>query len=661
MKLKCPVCESVIRFDNTDTKIKCQLCESVFKKDKILAIYQSRALLKSTPETQKPSPTEPGNAPARKKAKVENAVISDSKKSATTKIGLLASPVNSDTDISEITSATVVHKAKKTKRTLYLILGFCLASLLLTIAIIWVIQSNSTTTATNEAVGSNELAGDSQADFDNASVSPQNHRKAIPTAAKKTPVSPPVRKPFAVLDLQTGAKQPFTKPTNLFKAKKALDRCWFNVKPYLLELYADTSTGGKTATGIIVDSRGWVATSYNAFKGATEIHVRRAVDKNQTDDQRVVDKVRGVVAAMPKHDLVLLSINRRLIDTFEDLPISSEDKNLVASQYTIQAQPPSKLYPYQIEETQIRQTATNSQLESSIAKRLEFREFDPQVRWLIHENLAPLKIGAPLLSDLGDVLAMNTAAFDAMTKKTVALPAKYIVELKNGAADEVLSLPFGGNAAAPNSFANAPVSTPVVAVDADNRTLSEDLNRLGEQCQSFSWWPETDTEKNEFRQFIELLVQAKEKVDDANGSDDEIETLTEQIEKWRQQLANNLGGNRSPTSVAQNNFNQEFANISEPGKPFAAFVFISHAAINLEQIALGNSSQPAAAVGLEFKGLSKKMIANIDPSWPPMPVDSPWLIIGKEIPGVVKLKDPNGFQETLREGEIHFVLDSNAP
>ena len=507
MKLKCPVCDSVIRFDKTDTKIRCQLCESVFKKDKILAIYKSKSLIRSSKEIQRtvagPSQDTPAdraapsdqNAPSTKAALTHKKVFTENINVGTGD-STKESSDSSSAEINEITSATVIQKAKRTKKNLYVILSFCLIAIVLVVAIIWAVQRNQTQPAmasnADESVATETSEGNERVDSEADREPTNNSSDAVSTRAGEIPLPPPPREPFAELDSPAKGSNSFSKPTNLFKAKKMMDNGWFNLKPYLLELYADTPTGRKTATGMIVDSRGWVVTSYNAFKGASEIHLRRAVDVDRSDSKRVRDKVRGFIAVVPEHDLALLAINRRLIDTFEDLPLSNDENKLVASQYVIQAQPPSKLYPYAVEETQIRQTALISDLDSSISKRLEFRDFDPQIRWLGHENRAPMKIGAPLLDDNGDVLAMNTAAFDTTTKQTIALPAKYINDLKKFAVDKILPLPFGGNVAQQN---DVPISTPVVAIDADSRSLSENLNRLGEQCQAFSWWAETDDER----------------------------------------------------------------------------------------------------------------------------------------------------------------------
>ena len=573
-----------------------------------------------------------------------------------------------ETQINKITSSTIRHKNKSDKKKINLTLAFAVVALILSVITVLVVQSTMPSANTQKNTGANNNS-DAVVDEPQGNLIDELGDKKDTSSTEESKNLP--RVPFANLDDEKNTPSATDKPTNQFVGKKELDRCWRSIKPYLVELYAETPTGSTTATGIIIDSRGWVATSYNAFKGATEISLRLAVEKTQISNDRTDDKVRGVIAVKPEHDLLLLAINRSLINTIEDASFSDE-KRFVVSQYAVQCQPPSSLYPYSCEETKIVHAAKTQDLNPDIAKRMEFRSMDPDVRWVGHKNQSPLKIGAPLLDSLGNVVAMNTAAYSKTDELTIAVPAKHISDLKESARDKILPLPVGQVASVDDEPQTIPEKTqsvaPVVKLDANSRELSEALNRIGEQCQVFQWWPTSESENTSFRQFLTVLVQAKEMVDQFDDADEESETLRQQMEQWQEEMSSNLGPKRSPSTQAQSDFNRKFAANPSNEQPFAAYVFVSHPALLFNPQALGKSDRALDIVGFEIRGLpdAPKILANVQPDWPGMPIDSPWLIIGTRSSGFMEAvsQSQDGTtqrNEPLRIGNIDFAFPSNAP
>lgn len=127
-------------------------------------------------------------------------------------------------------------------------------------------------------------------------------------------------------------------------AQKQVDDCWKLTQPHLLSLLIQGPGGTRQATGTIVDSRGWVVTSYQAVKDAWRIEVTSAA-KSLVDsygNQPLNDLARGFIATDPENDLALLAVNRRFVVSFADVEIS-KNSQIVAGEHLLQCGPPSTL------------------------------------------------------------------------------------------------------------------------------------------------------------------------------------------------------------------------------------------------------------------------------------------------------------------------------
>ena len=192
------------------------------------------------------------------------------------------------------------------------------------------------------------------------------------------------------------------------------------------------------------------------------------------------------------------------------------------------------------------------------------------------------------------------------------------------------------------------------ALDGNDKTVSENLEMFGEQCDAFGWWPEEEKDVDSIRQFVRFLVDASHQ---AKSDQDEI--LEAKVQHWTNKVAENLGTNESIDTERQVEFNRRFARGARPEQPFIGFVFVSHAAISLQKIAL-DGTDPREAVGFELKGASDKFIANVKPEWPAMPTDSPWLVIGTKIPdGSIRLISTSGSEQLFDMAKVDYVFVAN--
>ncbi len=147
---------------------------------------------------------------------------------------------------------------------------------------------------------------------------------------------------------------PIPQPPSKIIRSGRLDDCWMRVRPFIVKLTAQTPLGPKSLTGTIIDSRGWVATSYRAIQGAGEIEVSQSpkTSDDLNSSSLLTDKVRGIIATDFEHDLAILSVNRRFVVSFSDLPMIEQD-HLVISEYLVQCVAPTGQYPWSATECRI--------------------------------------------------------------------------------------------------------------------------------------------------------------------------------------------------------------------------------------------------------------------------------------------------------------------
>ncbi len=477
--------------------------------------------------------------------------------------------------------------------------------------------------------------------------------------------------PFQSLDSNNDT---FRKPGNSIKTAKLLNDCWFKVRPFLVEIQAETPLGSQFATGTIVDSRGWILTSYRAVAGAKQIDIRQARKSipDETGTEPLVDQVRGFIAADLEHDLVLLSINPRFVVAFNDLPIADVDK-LVGSQYLIQCMPPTESYPWSMVESRIVRRIQLAEMDSHAAEKMVRLGFhDENLRWIQHQQLSPLRIGAPLFNDQSQLVAMNTSGVDEIKQDILAVPATFILELKQLGRTELQPLPVPQFDIDSKTLSNEQQETdaivdessemPVAHSGSSLRELSETINRLGSDCQLFGWWPTTVSETKILGEFAVVLVAAQHQIVAVND-DPDVETLRLQVTDWTGKMTESLSAGTARGRDAHFEFNRRLATnpmLSLAGnRMFIGFAFVEFSAMESPKMAIDQGGEQDSIV-FEFNGSERRVISNLSSNWPPLPPDSHWLIIGERLEGEVRLNSPDKQATLLQKTKVHFVLQAKA-
>ena len=303
--------------------------------------------------------------------------------------------------------------------------------------------------------------------------------------------------------------------------------------PYMVRLDIKTPRGERKATGFIIDSRGWVATSYEAIKDAVEVNVTLASRDFDTGKawRETSDRARGFIATDPPRDLAIISINRDLVLNFTDLKIDG-GKLVVAGNRLILARTPTSGRRLWLKETRINDRQKFTELDQQVSSQLDDDpNRDTFERWLEHSDPVEDEFrGAPILDADGQVVAINSSLeSEGQQPWGYALPIKHLLTLKQSANDSVTS--FGNNN--PDSIA-ASDAAGRAGDNAENPTSSfpeiDDLNESLAKCREFQFVGRDAEEVEQVELFVERLRRAIDLTVDPSKTESDKEKLQKEID-----------------------------------------------------------------------------------------------------------------------------------
>jgi hypothetical protein len=425
---------------------------------------------------------------------------------------------------------------------------------------------------------------------------PAAKKSAIPVVKIEKPIPPEDIPPqtFAYLD------------------RKESKARWNSVRPHLVGLKVFDGLGTHEAVGTIVDSRGWILTSYHAVKGASKIEVKASVSSidDYWEAEPLTDLVRGYIAEQKEDDLVLLSINRRFIVAFSLVQPATRN-NVVEGQYLLQCAPPSRSNLYGGTETKITQRGNFESLDpagQSSARRRELNGED--LVWLVATGETPPLPGTPLFKIDGDLAAINVFSDK---KQNYFLPVDQVKSLIAHAEGEVKPLRELGM----STGDEIPVSVPT---SSDLYEPSTRLNRLAESCKVFNWIPQTREDYEIFCEFAEaysiIEKYAREKAGSTVAAEKNILAQRDQLEKLIRQRATSFSP-EDELRLTQMNKNFASRDLSEANRhvPFYGQVH-SVDIVNAQLI-------------LQLVGTESYVKAPFNPTDDPMRMQTKWLFFGQ--------------------------------
>ncbi len=322
---------------------------------------------------------------------------------------------------------------------------------------------------------------------------------------------------------------------------------WDKLNSYVVRLDITTPTGTRQASGLIIDSRGWVATSASAIENAMEVKVilaSRSFDKG-TPWREHSDLSRGVIARDRVRDLAIISINRDLVLNFTEVEFDTDFTIVTGQRLIVARTPPSgrRLWLY---ESRVDHRTRIGNLMDDLEFNVDAasgRNVDPDERWIVNSHRTEDTFcGAPILNDKGQVVALNTSfALNTPNDNSYLVPIIHLIELKKRVGDTVtafgISNPaiFGRDAAEEMAKSAANAASPGKVADggvAVSRFAEiNDLRESFQVCQAFEFVGRDVEEIDQVGQFVERLKIAIDYSVDASISWEDRENLTEEIDQ----------------------------------------------------------------------------------------------------------------------------------
>ena len=255
---------------------------------------------------------------------------------------------------------------------------------------------------------------------------------------------------------------------------------WGRVYPYLVELEVQTPSETRRVAGVIVDSRGWVATSWHAVHDARTIRVTVAgkTFNSDSDPDSLSDECRGLLASDAAHDLALLEINRRLVSAYKNVELDVDDQVFIGS-HLIGAAPPKPGSRVWFFDCPVRKVDSFERLPDEVQAVVSERQLDAshEMAWLAHAgDLRWVQPGSPLFSDQGVLMGLATGYVGG--ELGLAVTGRSIQRLTDAAQERAHPFPLADVANAKVS-SEVPVNRSAPTPEPPGlRSLSEQIDRV---------------------------------------------------------------------------------------------------------------------------------------------------------------------------------------
>ena len=445
--IECPYCESRLEIASSlaQSKVKCQLCKNEF--DAATNQVKAAPVAKPTPALgAQPPVARPVSSPPPI-AKVISGVEAEPQ----------GAPVGQDLGAAEpvfstgITRSTITRARLKRKRSplIPIIMGLAvLASAIALVVVLSNIESGKEQTAQKSTAKADDKKDDeTEQEVPSGLPGSESKQEKSPNAKGKEKTGSSIFRDNGVSDavVEPPTNAPPDKPPKLsaygYFSLEDIERFWRTNSNFVVRLKVDLGSTSHYVSGIIVDRRGWVATSLAGVQNAKEIEIQVASDNlREFGGIRLssTDSVQGVLAKDPEHDLVLLAINRELVRSLSEVPIGSTE-SLVEGVHLIQCSAPGKENFAWPNEVRFSRSQKYNELDFDFKTQVDDQKFNRGLDYFFHNGYSDTCVGAPLLDQKGTLFGINSSINDT-SSKVMIIPAEAIKALAASEIDGVMGL-----------------------------------------------------------------------------------------------------------------------------------------------------------------------------------------------------------------------------
>jgi len=424
-------------------------------------------------------------------------------------------------------------------------------------------------------------APDATADHDpsDSPAEPANDLRATPGQGRPDPTSadaPPPTPPY--VDVM---------PTSFGSAQ--LTDLWLQMAPHVVEVRVDHAHGQRVVGGFIVDSRGWIATSYSAIRDASRVQVTMA-GRGLRDGPALsdaTDAARGIVAIDEANDIALVAINRSLIVALSELPWLTNDLT-VGGERLLAARPPPAGGRMWFEEVRVDRRRRYSEMSEDERAALTAPPAESlrQPAWIIqsHENTATWP-GALLVNRDGRIVGMNSGLATA-GNEALAVPISAILALRDATDNPTVqnftgAPPLAGSPSEPGAL--PPMGGAVTEFENDALVTAADAYLAA--CGAFHFLPLDEPQYETLCALGQAIVELHRRASDRDLPRDDHEAVTDCLGRitaaW-QSAAETIGSTPVERLAAINQL--ALARSQLESRPVVTFVDLEYAAYESQEI-----------------------------------------------------------------------------
>ena len=400
---------------------------------------------------------------------------------------------------------------------------------------------------------------------------------------------------------------------------------WDEAAPYIVQLECESLSGSRTGAGILIDTRGWIATSLHLVAGAANVSVRFADGTHAEGSTKPREiRSRGMIAYDVNHDLAIVSISADELKVEDDIVLSI-DRFPAADAALIACGAP----------------ATGSWLEACSMLSNETREVDffsagpgttvPVSDSELETDLMALQLPADPRFDGGPLLRADGAVAGILVggqpewSNAHAVSVKHLRRLRDFAED----LP--GSFGSPELLSLARSSGGAVAGGGENRAVAETeaapgtvasretIIELQQRCSLLKWNPQTANEYALLTELAQYLTAAEDIAADESADEGTRLLLDEPAQSVRKELSST--GWPDEAAIARIN---GFAMASIEANELGVYCY---AKVELPP-GLSPEMNGTGTVTLSLLGTDQRIILPVSESHEFLTSGSEWLVVG---------------------------------
>jgi S1-C subfamily serine protease len=437
-----------------------------------------------------------------------------------------------------------------------------------------------------------------------------------------------------------------------------LEQIWPRVRTYLVALSVETDHGTQYASGVVVDSRGWIATSSRMLQGAKKVTVtwpNQDFIEGKPFSSRTDESI-GIVAQNKDLDIVIIAVGRDSIVELTDVAYG-DPSSVVASQTLIAGSQPAEDRRLWLKDCRVSQRSRFDELHPAFRSNLARESSDPidsSLRFLTHSGtVSPRIAGGPLFDEEGRLVAINTML--AFSNETLAVPVSAISKLKASATGQLMAFDtrsadgaqvsaMAADAANSSGDQSTQRSMPEFNEIANAHDALDEAMRLGCVAQTAMQY---ETLKGLAAALADVDTLRKSLIDNP----EKLKSLDHHIDDLNAKLMGELNRSGELTQEAATKVNQLFQQQRIPGSEdyFVAYASVKHPTMLSSEIE-GNSTITFETVGNSELIVSVATKENADS----LTIGTKGMLIGKLRPERFILSEDGVEKETVFCEALYF-------